>query len=505
MPLAVPPAIEARRGRRLAGRVERVARMASSAPVARGPDRTPAALTAPCDCTGEPPAPALPDVPSLNVLMVNTYQSGGGAGRAAQLLAKALRERGDGVNAIVAHDAEGDSHCRRADHWREAPLVRTMHRLGLTDIARPSSLLWHCRGDFAAADVLHLHNLHGDYLSILALPLWGRLKPMVWTLHDMWALTGNCAAANDCDRWRRGCGRCPKVGLYPLGPRDRTAFYRRLKPRLFAAARPLLVTPSRWLADRVGEVPEYRRLTVRVIPHAIDASVFKPSRDRATERAAFGLHPDHPTVVMAGHTWNDPLKGADRAIAALRAARERVPGLQLLISGAGGDWLLKAAGIAGMALPFVRARSTLAAAYACADVCLFPSLAETCGLVALESLACETPVVAHRVGGIPEQIQHGRTGLLADERCPGELAARLIALLCDKTAALTMGRSGRRFVLEHRSIDGCLKAHRAAYADAVHTWRRRYRRQPRRERGTLGRLVACALGWEERSDKEAGE
>jgi len=94
-------------------------------------------------------------------------------------------------------------------HWRLSFLQQWLSRAGLPDLGHIASFLWRCRAEYAAADVVHLHNLHGDYLSLLALPLWGRDKPLVWTLHDAWPLTGNCAYPRDCPRWRAGCGRCP--------------------------------------------------------------------------------------------------------------------------------------------------------------------------------------------------------------------------------------------------------------------------------------------------------
>lgn len=433
----------------------------------------------------------------LNVLMVNTYQTGGGAGRAAQLLARALRGQGHAVRAIVAANLDADPFARRADHWREAPLSAWLARRGFTDLGRVSSFLWPCRDDFAAADVLHWHNLHGDYLSLAAAPLWGRLKPVVWTLHDFWPLTGNCAAPGHCDRWRRGCGRCPLVGAYPMGPVDRTWFYRRLKPRLLAAARPVLVTPSRWLAERVGEVPALARLPRRVIPNAVDSQTFRPRGERGALRERLGLRRDVPTVVLTGHTWEDPLKGGAHAVAALRRAAALRPELQVLIVGHGSARLLAQLERPGRALPFLTDRATLADAYACADACLFPSLAENHPLTTLEALACGVPVVAYAVGGIPEQFVHGRHGYLARAARPEALAAGLGALLSDLDAARRMGDAGRKLIRRTADVDAVARQYVRTYALALRAWRRRWAQScARRPRGGLARFVARMMGWE---------
>jgi glycosyltransferase involved in cell wall biosynthesis len=430
--------------------------------------------------------------------MVNASQTGGGAGRAAETLAAELRRGGDRVNAIVSANVGDDPHWRRGGHWREARLANWLAGHGLTDLGHLSSFLWRCRQDFASADVLHWHNLHGNYLSILAAPCWGLDKPIVWTLHDFWPLTGNCATPRDCTRWRRSCGRCPLVGKLPMGGVDRSRLYRRLKPRLFAAARPVLVTPSRWLADRVREVPALSKLPLRVIPHRIDFDVFKPTAERESLRRRFGLDPDAPTVVMAGHTWNDPFKGGEQAIRALRAAQRSVGDLQLLIAGEASDRLLAATGLPGRALPFVEVRETLAAAYSAADVCLFPSLAENYPVTMLESMACATPVAAFAVGGIPEQIEQGRTGHAAGEGDVDDLAAGLMRIVSDFSRAREMGEAARAFVLRNCRSEITVARYRQTYREAIGAWMtRRQRRSPRYERGRIARLVARGLGWDD--------
>ena len=139
----------------------------------------------------------------LNVLMVNTAQTGGGAARAGQLLASGLRSTGSCVSAFVAGSRAGDPHCLLAGHWRETAVARRLSRWGFPELGHLSSFLWRCRREYAAADVLHFHNRHGDYLSIAALPLWGFDKPAVWTLHDLWLISGNCAYPYTCPRWTR--------------------------------------------------------------------------------------------------------------------------------------------------------------------------------------------------------------------------------------------------------------------------------------------------------------
>ena len=431
-----------------------------------------------------------------NVLMVNTFQTGGGAGRVAQTLAERLRHAGLGVEAFVKGNPADDPCCHRVSHWRVAAIEEWLQAHGLPELGDLTSFAWRCRAEYATADILHLHNLHGAYLSLAALPLWGWDKPIVWTLHDHWPLTGNCATPRDCGRWQHACGHCPLLGVYPMSRIDRSRFYRWLKPRLFAAARPRIVTPSEWLAARVRRVPQLRHLPITVIRNPIDTEVFAPRDGQRALREQFALKPDHPTIVMAGANWGDRFKGANHALQALRVARAKVPTLQLLAIGGQSNGLLAASGLPGRALPFLEGRTSLAEAYSAADLCLFPSRAENYPATTLEALACETPVVAYSVGGIPEQVRHDVCGYVARDGRPDELAAGIIALATHPEHARRMGRHGREFVLRTSALDVTTRRYREEYRRAFRDWcRRRDRNTPRIRSGRVARCVAEFLGW----------
>jgi len=72
-------------------------------------------------------------------------------------------------------------------------------------------------------DIIHCHNLHGDYFELTPLPWLSRQRPVVLHLHDAWLLSGHCAHAHTCTGWQTGCGACPYLQTYPAVPRDNTA------------------------------------------------------------------------------------------------------------------------------------------------------------------------------------------------------------------------------------------------------------------------------------------
>jgi glycosyltransferase involved in cell wall biosynthesis len=440
------------------------------------------------------------------ILMVNAFQTGGGAGRVGEALTTAFRRRHHAVDAFVKANEGHDAACHTLNFWRTQKLERWLAKQGWLDVANPTSFLWWAHPRFAAADVVHLHNLHGDFLSILAMPIWARYKPLVWTLHDNWAMTGGCASPRGCERWKVACGHCPLSTRFPMVGHDHTRFFRSLKPSIFKAARPRIVTPSAWLAARVKQIPHFRKLDITVIPNPVDCETFRPATQRAAIRERLGLTVYAPVVLITGHDWRDRFKGGPEAIAALQAAAQQMPELQILAVGRESRALLSQTGLPGRALPFTSNRHELADAYAAADITLFPSRAENYPLTTLESMSAGTPVVAFDVGGIPEQIDHLQTGWLAPDGDVTSLRDGILRLTRYAEDTRRMGHLARDTVRRRNSIPVIATLYLDEYDRARAAWRRRFKDRPiRYERGPLARRIANWMNWHSPTRAEAAE
>ena len=159
-------------------------------------------------------------------------------------------------------------------------------------------------------DLLHLHNLHGAYFDLRALPRLSQQVPTVVTLHDAWMLSGHCAHSFACERWRTGCGKCPDLVIDPAIRNDATAFNWRRKKRIYSQSRLHIATPSRWLMDKVNDsMLAPSAASARVIPHGIALSVFRPG-DKREARMALNLPQDKFILLFAaqgvrGNPWKD--------------------------------------------------------------------------------------------------------------------------------------------------------------------------------------------------------
>lgn len=114
-------------------------------------------------------------------------------------------------------------------------------------------------------------------------------------------------------------------------------------------------------------------------------------------------------------------------------------------------------------LGFVADKTTLALAYSASDLFVLPSRSEPFGQVLLESIACGAPGIAFAVGGVPDVIRHGETGLLATPEHPEELAAGITGLLGDQGRRAEMAHRCRKVAVEHFSTEAQARSHLDIY------------------------------------------
>jgi len=400
-----------------------------------------------------------------SVLQVNSSDAGGGAEVVGLSLHRAYRARGldawlavgrartgeDGVLAI------GDERSRRSRARRDPGVLLDVVR-GREDFRFPAS---HRVLELPPRppDVLHLHNLHGGYFDLRALPELSARQPTVVTMHDEWLYTGHCACTLDSERWLVGCGSCPHLDSYPALRVDGTAGNWRRKAALYERSRLHAVCPSAWLLDRAQRsILEPALASSRLIPNGVDLEVFSPG-DRDEARARVGLpHDAHVVVFAAQGVHTNPFKD----FATLRAALEllAVPVVAVALGEAAANEQLGRVTLRSE--PFAE-RERVAAFLRAADLYVHATRADNHPLAVLEALACGTPVVAPPVGGIPEQLR-GETGVLVEPWDATALAAAMTELLADderrarmSTAAAADARA--RFSL-YRQVDAYVDLYR---------------------------------------------
>jgi D-inositol-3-phosphate glycosyltransferase len=190
---------------------------------------------------------------------------------------------------------------------------------------------------------------------------------------------------------------------------------------------------------------------VKTIPAGVDLDLFRPMPKQAA-RAALGLNGDK-VVLYVGRL--EPLKGVDILIEALSRLDDQT-GIRLMVVGGsleGGElprlksWAEQLGLGASVTFTGSVDQSELPLYYNAADIFALPSYYESFGLVALEAMACGTPVVASRVGGLGTFVKDGLSGYLIPRRCPDPFAHRLDMLLATPALREKMGMAGRATAL----------------------------------------------------------
>ena len=250
--------------------------------------------------------------------------------------------------------------------------------------------------------MIQLHNLHNCYIN---LPLLFRFIkkhkiPVVWTLHDCWSFTGQCAYFDmiKCSKWKSGCHNCQQTHIYPSSYVDRTKEMWKLKKKWFCGVENMtLVTPSQWLADCVKEsyLGDYQ---TQVIYNGIDLNVFNMVNSDAKKK--YNIPENKFLLLGVSFGWSER-KGLD--VFNELAERLDFEKYQIVLVGTNDktDELLHPNIIS---IHKTNNQTELAEIYSAADVFVNPTREEALGLVNIEANACGLPVVTFRSGGSPECI-----------------------------------------------------------------------------------------------------
>ncbi len=231
-----------------------------------------------------------------------------------------------------------------------------------------------------------------------------------------------------------------------------------------------------WL---IGE--GYRSEAVQVIQNGIDLSQFTHPRVGGVVREELGIPKDAPVVAMLARV--NRLKGVEYFIAAAGAVAASFPQARFLVIG---DALLMTDGVVGPNADYKRELEDLIRQHGLAGRVIFtgfrldvpellrevtvsvhPSLSEALSNAVLESMAAGVPVVATRVGGTPEIIEDGVTGVLVPPRDSSALAQAICQILGDRGLAARIGHAGRRRIREHFSLEKMVRETERLYVDRL--------------------------------------
>jgi glycosyltransferase involved in cell wall biosynthesis len=379
----------------------------------------------------------------MKVLHVSTYDTMGGAAKAACRLHRSLQQIGIQSEMLV-QDRQGDDNTVHgpSSTWGKFlgryinPRIDTLP-VGFYRNRKktPFHIQWLPTRTIRKIrsmnpDIVHLHWICDGFVRIGDLACIN--KPIVWTLHDSWPFTGGCHVPGDCTGYQEKCGSCPQLGSKK--EYDLSRWIWRKKNNVYKKLNIIAATPSRWFAEYTGKSHIFRDKNIAMVHNGIDVDQYAPvPKDIA--RNLMNLPQDKLIILFgANNALTDMNKGFQfipEAIERMKHLLHQHANLELVVFGCQQPSHHPEVGIKTRFLGRIHDELTLKIIYSAADVTLVPSQMESFSNIIMESMACGTTCVSFNIGGPQDLIIHEKNGYLAKPYDPVGLGEGLARILSD--------------------------------------------------------------------------
>lgn len=386
-------------------------------------------------------------------------------------LSKYLRDRGAEAHHLVWwKNYEDDNTSEIAADWHGRANLRDFFTALNTHYS--SNALFHpfyydlfYNQQFLDCDVVHLHLLHNAYFGIEYLPLLSFIKPVVWTLHDPWALAGHCIHPLDCARWRTGCGDCPYLDLSFGIRQDASALNWEYKRLMFQACDLDIVVASQWMYDRVSQSPLFQNAHLNLVNFGIDLEQFKPDKDQEAAKQRFGIPKKNLVVSFRGSSW--VYKGMPFVKECLRQLSTQQP-VTLMVFQEKGLVTEFAERFQIVEVGWIDDDAEMIDAYEAADVFLMPSTAEAFGMMGIEAMACGKPVIAMADTALAEVLRTEESGcIVVPQGDVDAMRTHLERLLADVNLRRQIGARARAVAEKYYNKDKYVDSIVGVYQTAI--------------------------------------
>lgn len=359
----------------------------------------------------------------MKIAIINKSDSTGGAAVVTRRLMEALRTEGADAEMIVAEKLTDSPFV----HTAASPLsikksflaerLRIFAATGFRrknlfkiDTATDGLPLWR-HPVVTSADAIILNWVNQGLLSINGIrKILGLGKPVIWTMHDMWNMTGVCHHAGECNRFTDMCGKCPLLAPLDYSTDISRSTWRRKKDLNNQKNKIHYVAVSSWLAERASRSSLLAEESVTVIPNAFPISLSSPlPRDRKREKIK---------IIYGAARLDDPIKNLPALIAMTRILRHDYPAIaermELLTFGTAKN----PASLEGMDIPVrhlgrINGEEAIRRVYEEGDILVSPSHYETLPGTLVEAQAYGCIPVSFDQGGQRDIITHLSTGYMA--------------------------------------------------------------------------------------------
>lgn len=385
----------------------------------------------------------------MKILLINTSERTGGAGIACNRLMQALNKHGHEAKMLVRDKKTNDKNVIPiTNSWFQIQmnfirfvwerlcifLVNRFNKKNLFAVSLANTGINISNHPLVKdADILHLHWINQGFLSIKNVQqLIETGKPIVWTLHDMWPLTGICHHARTCDRFTFSCGNC--FFLHKPNSNDLSHQVFNEKQKVYSKTNIHFVGCSQWITNKAKSGKLTQNQSVISIPNSIDINKFRQT-DKTIARKKLNLPLNKKLLLFGALNISDKRKGIDYLSESLHIIQQNNPRffdeIELVVFGQVKSEVRSLFTIPIHSMGYLTDEENIISLYNAVDVFVTSSLEENLPNTIMEAMACGVPCIGFNIGGIPEMIDHEKNGYVAEYQSAEDLSKGIYRVLSE--------------------------------------------------------------------------
>lgn len=290
--------------------------------------------------------------------------------------------------------------------------------------------------EFKEVDLVHLHNIHLNFFSKFALPKLTSHKRTIWTLHDSLDLFADYPDLES---------KTGEMDFYSNLPSNQRKKLRDISRRIINNSYLTVVAPSQWLLDKAkGGI--FKNADIRLIHNGVNEDIFKP-RDQFLLRKELNL-PTNKKILLFSAAWGltEGTKDSTNTILQLYEALKDNHEVNFVILGGSDEHFKDEKSIN---VPYISDQELLSKYYSAADLFIYPSLWDNLPLAVIENMAVGIPVITYNTGGIPELVEHMKTGYVAQYNNSEDFIAGVKSFLQNKELRESASKESIRIFKEN--------------------------------------------------------
>lgn len=317
------------------------------------------------------------------------------------------------------------------------------------------------KDEYKEADLLHFHLIHNTKLSLFSLIQMCNEKPSIISIHDPWIFTGRCVHFKDCDKYLSGCHNCENLNTVFQLRKDYANELWRLKKLVYDNIDVDFVVPSKYMYDIFKKSPLTKNKRVHLIPFGIDVNYFY-TVDRKKARQKFNIKKDE--IVIFTRTQKD-FKGIEYLISIFE--KLKVDKKITILTCAEIGLLDKIKNKYRVIDLGMIQSEKLRYAYKASDIFISTSLGESFGLMPVEAMSAEIPVIVFDNTAQKDVVCAPDAGIAVEDRNVEEFVEALEYLINNEKERLKRGKICRQKVIENYDINDYNKKMKELYDEVL--------------------------------------